>query len=65
MTGQWGDAINTTSMGSTGIMSYTMVLPVDINGVPLDIAEIEIILRSVFLYIPGRERDSPSSLLWN
>jgi len=29
----------------------------------MDIAEIEIILRSVFLYIPGRERDSPSSLL--
>jgi hypothetical protein len=42
MTGQWGDAITTTTTGSTNTMSYTQTLPVDINGVPLDIAEIEI-----------------------
>lgn len=42
MTGQWGDPINTTTTGSTGTMTYTQTLPVDINGVPLNIADIEI-----------------------
>lgn len=42
MTGQWGDAINTTTTGSTGIMTYSMTLPADINGVDLDLAEIEL-----------------------
>jgi hypothetical protein len=42
MTGQWGAAINSTTAGSTATMSYSQVLPMDINGVPLNIAEIEI-----------------------
>ena len=42
ITGQWGDAINATTTGSTGTMSYTQTLPTDINGVALNIADIEI-----------------------
>lgn len=42
MTGQWGDPINTTTSGSTDIMNYSQVLPTDINGVDLDVAEIEL-----------------------
>jgi hypothetical protein len=42
MTAQWGDAITTTTTGSTAIMSYSEVLPLDINGVALDISNLEI-----------------------
>jgi len=42
MTGQWGQAINSTTAGSTAIMTYTQTLPATINGVALDLAEIEI-----------------------
>jgi len=42
MTGQWGQAITSTSSGSTATMTYSQVLPADINGVPINIAEMEI-----------------------
>lgn len=42
MTANWGDAINSTTMGSTNTMSYTQTLPASINGVALDVANIEI-----------------------
>jgi hypothetical protein len=38
----WGDAINTTTTGATAIMSYTQTLPTDINGVALELADLEI-----------------------
>ncbi len=38
----WGDAINSTTMGATQIVSYQQTLPMDINGVALDIANLEI-----------------------
>jgi len=42
MSAQWGDAINSTTTGSTATVNYSQVLPMDINGVALDIANIEI-----------------------
>lgn len=42
MTGQWGAAISPTTAGSTAIMTYTQTLPANINGVALDLAEVEI-----------------------
>ena len=42
MTGQWGTAISSTTTGSTATLSYSQVLPAAINGVPLDLAELEI-----------------------
>lgn len=42
MTANWGDAISSTTMGSTNTMSYTQTLPASINGVALDVANIEI-----------------------
>jgi hypothetical protein len=38
----WGDAISSTTMGATQIVSYQQTLPMDINGVALDIANLEI-----------------------
>jgi hypothetical protein len=38
----WGDTINTTTTGATAIMSYTQTLPMDINGVALELANLEI-----------------------
>jgi len=43
MTGQWGDVISSTTTGSTAVMSYTQTLPMDINGLPLDLSNIEIV----------------------
>ncbi len=42
LTPQWGDAINSTGTGSTATMSYTVTLPADINGVALDLGNIEL-----------------------
>jgi Outer membrane protein Omp28/Secretion system C-terminal sorting domain len=42
MSAQWGDAINSTTTGSTATVNYSQVLPMDINGVPVDIANIQI-----------------------
>lgn len=42
LTPQWGDAINSTTTGSTATMSYTVTLPSDINGVPLDFGNLEV-----------------------
>lgn len=42
MTGQWGTPITTTTAGSTAVLTYTQTLPANINGVPLDLAEVEI-----------------------
>lgn len=38
----WGDAINTTTSGTFGTESYTYTLPAAINGVDVDLANIEI-----------------------
>ncbi|MBL4592829.1 MAG: Omp28-related outer membrane protein [Flavobacteriales bacterium] len=43
MTGQWGDVITTTSMGTLVQKQYTWTLPADINGVPLELGELKII----------------------
>ena len=43
MTGQWGVVINTTTMGSTFSDQYTWVIPQDINGVPVELGDLEIV----------------------
>ncbi len=42
MTGQWGDVINTTTMGTTVSKTYTWTLPADINSVTLVPGDLEI-----------------------
>lgn len=42
LTGQWGEVINTTSMGTLVTKTYTYNLPANINGVPLSVGDIEI-----------------------
>lgn len=42
LTPQWGDAISSTTAGSTNTMSYSITLPTSINGTPLDFGNIEI-----------------------
>jgi len=42
ITGQWGDEITTTTQGTLVQKQYTYMLPTDINGVPLNLGDIEI-----------------------
>ena len=42
MTANWGDAITTTTTGSTATMSYSETLPTNIAGVDMDIVNLEI-----------------------
>ncbi|MFT6244252.1 MAG: hypothetical protein ACJA0U_002111 [Salibacteraceae bacterium] len=42
LSGVWGDAISTTTMGATQIVSYQQTLPMDLIGVDLDISNLEI-----------------------
>ncbi|MCB0755899.1 MAG: Omp28-related outer membrane protein, partial [Flavobacteriales bacterium] len=42
LTGQWGQAISTTTMGSFFTDSYVWDVPADINGVPLDLNNLEV-----------------------
>ncbi len=43
LTGQWGDVISNTTSGNTVSKQYTYTLPSDINGVPLEIGDLNII----------------------
>ncbi len=42
LTGQWGDAINTTTAGSTNMLNYTYTLPADYLGVDVDLSNIRL-----------------------
>ena len=42
-TGQWGDVITTTTMGSTVSKTYSWPVPTDINGVPVEIGDLNIV----------------------
>lgn len=43
ITGQWGDAIDTTDSGTLISRSYTWNIPANINGVPVEIADLEVV----------------------
>ena len=43
VTGQWGDVVTTTSMGTTVSRQYTWTIPTDINGVPVEIGDLNIV----------------------
>ncbi len=43
MTGQWGDDIDTTTAGTLISRTYTWNIPADINGVDVEIADLEIV----------------------
>lgn len=43
MTGQWGDDIDTTDAGTLISRSYTWNIPANINGVPVDLSNLEIV----------------------
>lgn len=42
ITGQWGDTISTTAMGTKITRTYTYTIPADINGIPLVLGDLEI-----------------------
>ncbi len=42
MTGQWGEDVTPTSMGSFFTDTYTWDIPTDINGVPVDLNNLEV-----------------------
>lgn len=42
LSAQWGDAINTTITGSNATVNYSVTLPMNINGIAVDIANIGI-----------------------
>ncbi len=44
LTGQWGDVITTTTMGSTVQKTYTYTLPASVNGIPLSPGDLEIVV---------------------
>ncbi|MFO8054662.1 MAG: Omp28-related outer membrane protein [Bacteroidales bacterium] len=43
ITGQWGDVIDTTAMGTLIQRQYTYSIPNDINGVPMEMPNLEVI----------------------
>lgn len=43
LTGQWGEAISTTTQGSTATGQYTYTIPEDLNGIPYDLGNLEIV----------------------
>tara|TARA_R110002050_G_scaffold87066_2_gene184610 strand:- start:14782 stop:15549 length:768 start_codon:yes stop_codon:yes gene_type:complete len=43
ITGQWGDMVTTTSTGTTVSKQYTWTIPADINGVPVNLADLRVI----------------------
>lgn len=43
VTGQWGDDINTTTAGTTVTRQYAYTVPADVNGIPVDLGQIELV----------------------
>lgn len=43
LTGQWGEQISNTTSGNLEAKQYTYTLPQDINGVPLELGDLEIV----------------------
>ena len=44
ITGQWGEVINETSQGDFIDRTYTYTVPADYNGIPVEIAELEVVV---------------------
>ncbi|MCT4663859.1 MAG: Omp28-related outer membrane protein [Flavobacteriales bacterium] len=42
ITGQWGEAIDTTTQGTTVTKTYTYTIPADLNGVAYEIGNLEV-----------------------
>ena len=43
LTGQWGHVINTTTQGTTSSNQFTYTIPEDLNGVPYELGNLEIV----------------------
>lgn len=43
ITGQWGEDITTTTMGTFVNRTYTYTIPTNYNGIPVDIAQLELV----------------------
>ncbi len=43
LTGQWGEVITTTTMGTTVTRQYTYNIPANINGIPVSAGDLEIV----------------------
>lgn len=43
ITGQWGEVIDTTGQGTLIQRQYTYTIPADINGVPMELGDLEVI----------------------
>ncbi|MEZ4858654.1 MAG: T9SS type A sorting domain-containing protein [Flavobacteriaceae bacterium] len=44
ITGQWGEEITTTTSGSFVDRTYTYTIPLDHNGVPIELADLELVV---------------------
>jgi hypothetical protein len=44
VTGQWGEDITPTTSGTFIDRTYTMTIPTDLNGVPIEIADLELVV---------------------
>jgi hypothetical protein len=43
LTGQWGDDVTTTTTGSFVDRTYTYTIPADYNGIPVELADLEVV----------------------
>jgi hypothetical protein len=43
VTGQWGEVVSTTTMGTTVTKQYTWNIPTDITGVPVEIGDLNVV----------------------
>ncbi len=43
ITGQWGDVVTTTTSGTTVTKQYTWTIPTNINGIPVEIGDLQVI----------------------
>ncbi len=62
ITGQWGEVINTTTSGTFVDRTYTYTIPADYNGVPVELADMEVVafISNTHQEIPSGNRAYPT-----
>ncbi len=62
ITGQWGEVINTTTSGTFVDRTYTYTIPADYNGVPVELADMEVVafISNTHQEIPSGSRAYPT-----
>jgi hypothetical protein len=62
ITGQWGETINTTTAGTFVDKTYTYTIPADYNGVPTELADMEVVafITNTHQELPSGNRAYPT-----